>query len=141
MRSLLLQIASVTMINLKSIPQRLWLSLSTVMAVALVVVVLLSFLAMANGFQRTIEGSGAKDVAVLLRDGATAELNSVVMQDQVRLIEEAPGIARNAAGKPRTVTIVPPKRFHRGRLSRQASQRRAITAGRNWPNMSRNWGK
>ena len=49
MRSLLLQIASVTMINLKSIPQRLWLSLSTVMAVALVVMVLLSFLAMADG--------------------------------------------------------------------------------------------
>jgi putative ABC transport system permease protein len=100
MRSLFLQISAVTMINLKSIPQRLWLSLSTVMAVALVVMVLLSFLAMANGFQRTIEGSGAKDVAVLLRAGARAELNSVVSQDQVRLIEEAPGIAKNTAGKP-----------------------------------------
>lgn len=100
MHSLLLQIASVTMINLKSIPQRLWLSLSTVMAVALVVMVLLSFLAMADGFRRTIEGSGSHDVAVLLRDGATAEINSVVTHDQVRLIEEAPGIARNTAGKP-----------------------------------------
>lgn len=100
MRSLLLQITALTTINLKSLPQRLWLSLSTVVAVALVVIVLLSFLAMANGFQRTIEGSGAKDVAVLLRAGATAEINSVVMQDQVRLIEEAPGIAKNAAGRP-----------------------------------------
>jgi putative ABC transport system permease protein len=100
MRSLLLQIAAVTTINLKSLPQRLWLSLSTVTAVALVVMVLLSFLAMANGFQRTIEGSGAPDVAVLLRAGAQSEINSAVTQDQARLIEEAPGIAKSADGRP-----------------------------------------
>ena len=63
MRSLLLQIAAVTSINLKSMPQRLWLSLSTIVAVALVVIVLLSFLAMANGFQRTLAGSGSPDIA------------------------------------------------------------------------------
>ena len=100
MRSLLLQIVAVTAINLKSMPQRLWLSLSTVMAVALVVMVLLSFLAMANGFRRTIEGAGAPDIAVVLRGGSQAEINSVVMRDQVRLIEEGPGIARGADGKP-----------------------------------------
>ena len=44
-----------------------WLSLSTVVAVALVVIVLLAFLAMANGFQRTIAGSGADDIAIVLR--------------------------------------------------------------------------
>ena len=88
------------MINLKSLPQRLWLSLSTVIAVALVVVVLLAFLAMANGFQRTLAGSGADDIAVVLRGGSQSEINSVVLRDQVRLIEEAPGIARGADGKP-----------------------------------------
>ena len=56
MRSLWLQVAAVTAINLKSIAQRRWLSLSTVIAIALVVIVLLAFLAMANGFQRTIAG-------------------------------------------------------------------------------------
>lgn len=100
MRSLLLQIVAVTVINLKSMPQRLWLSLSTVLAVALVVMVLLSFLAMANGFRRTIEGAGAPDIAVVLRGGSQAEINSVVMRDQVRLIEEGPGVARGADGKP-----------------------------------------
>lgn len=100
MRSLLLQIKAVTTINLKSLPQRLWLSLSTVIAIGLVVMVLLSFLAMANGFQRTIEGSGAPDIAVLLRAGSQSELNSVVTHDQARLIAEAPGIAKSAAGKP-----------------------------------------
>jgi putative ABC transport system permease protein len=100
MRSLLLQIAAVTTINLKSMPQRLWLSLSTVTAVGLVVMVLLSFLAMANGFQRTIAGSGADDVAVVLRGGSQSEINSVVTRDQVRLIEEGPGVAAGADGKP-----------------------------------------
>jgi putative ABC transport system permease protein len=99
-RSLLLQIVAVTTINLKSISQRLWLSLSTVVAVALVVIVLLSFLAMANGFQRTLAGSGADDIAIFLRGGSQAEINSTVSRDQVRLIEDAPGIARSAEGKP-----------------------------------------
>jgi putative ABC transport system permease protein len=102
MRSLLLQIFAVTRINLKSIPQRFWLSLSTVIAVALVVVVLLAFLAMANGFQRTLHSAGADDIAVVLRGGSQAEINSSVMRDQVRLIEEGPGIARGADGKPLT---------------------------------------
>jgi putative ABC transport system permease protein len=100
MRSLLLQVAAVTAINVKSISQRLWLSLSTVIAVALVVMVLLAFLAMANGFSRTIAGSGAEDVAIVMRGGSQAEINSVISRDQVRLIEEGPGIAKNAEGKP-----------------------------------------
>jgi putative ABC transport system permease protein len=100
MRSIFLQTLAVTAINVRSLPKRLWLSLATVVAVGLVVMVLLTFLAMANGFQRTIAGSGADDIAVFLRGGSRAELSSVVSLDQVRLIEEGPGIARGADGKP-----------------------------------------
>ena len=100
MRSLWLQVAAVTSINLRSISQRRWLSLSTVIAIALVVVVLLAFLAMANGFQRTIAGAGADDIAIVLRAGSQAEINSTVSRDQVRLIEDGPGIARGSDGKP-----------------------------------------
>ncbi|WP_230646825.1 ABC transporter permease [Bradyrhizobium sp. Leaf401] len=100
MRSMVLQLIAVISINLKSIPQRIWLSLSTVVAIALVVMVLLSFLAMANGFTRTIAGSGANDVAIVLRTGSRAELNSTVSHQQVQLIEDGPGIARAADGKP-----------------------------------------
>jgi putative ABC transport system permease protein len=100
MRPLLLQIGAVTVMNLKSLPQRLWLSLSTVVAVALVVVVLLAFLAMGNGFQRTLASAGAEDVAVILRGGSQSEVNSVVTRDQVRLVEEAPGVAMGSDDKP-----------------------------------------
>jgi putative ABC transport system permease protein len=100
MRSLLLQVVAVTTINIKSIAQRLWLSMTTVLAIALVVMVLLAFLAMANGFQRTIAGSGAQDIAIVLRPGSQAEINSTVTREQVRLIEDGPGIARGADSKP-----------------------------------------
>ncbi|MGW1419406.1 ABC transporter permease [Bradyrhizobium manausense] len=102
MRSIILQILAVTTINLKSLPQRLWLSLATVIAVGLVVTVLLAFLSMANGFRRTIADSGAEDIAVVLRSGAVSEINSVVLRDQVRLIEDGPGIAKAVDGKPQT---------------------------------------
>ena len=100
MRPFLRQVAAVTYINIKSIPQRFWLSFSTVLAIALVVVVLLSFLAMANGFQWTLTNSGAEDVAIVLRGGSQSEINSTISRDQVRLIESGPGIARSGDGKP-----------------------------------------
>ena len=48
------QIAAVTSINLRSIPQRWGMSLATILSIALVVGVLLGFLAMANGFRATV---------------------------------------------------------------------------------------
>lgn len=94
------QIIAVCTINLKSLPQRFWLSLSTVVAVAMVVTVLLSFLALAAGFKRTLDGTGSESIAIMLRDGSQQEVNSVVALDQVRLIGEAPGIVRKQDGNP-----------------------------------------
>ncbi len=88
------QILAVTAINLKSIPQRLWMSLSAILASAVVVGVLLAFLAMANGFRATVAGTGAEDIAIIMRPASQSELNSVLSREQVRLIAQAPGIAR-----------------------------------------------
>jgi putative ABC transport system permease protein len=93
------QAAAIADMNIRSIPQRFWMSLSTVVAVALVVTVLLAFLAMANGLSQSQRNAGSPDIAILMRDGAGAELNSVVMREQGMLIEEAPGVAR-VNGKP-----------------------------------------
>lgn len=92
------QIAAVTSINLRSIPQRWGMSLATILSIALVVGVLLGFLAMANGFRATVSGTGSENIAVLLRSGSQAELNSGFGRDTVRLIETAPGVARDAEG-------------------------------------------
>jgi putative ABC transport system permease protein len=93
------QISAIVGMNIRSIPHRLWMSMATVVAIALVVTVLLSFLAMGNGFRQAQRSAGAADVAVMLRDGSQSELASVVSREQAMLIEEAPGIAR-VNGKP-----------------------------------------
>ncbi len=100
MASTLEQVATVTAMNLRSLPERKWTSLATVVAVGLVTGVLLAFLAMAHGFQSTVQGTGAPDVAVALRKGSGNELNSNITREQALLLEEAPGIARSSDGKP-----------------------------------------
>jgi putative ABC transport system permease protein len=94
MGRILSQVAAIASMNIRSIPQRLWMSLSTVVAIALVVAVLLAFLAMGNGFRQAQSSAGAADIAIMMRDGAQTEINSAVTREQADLIEEAPGIAR-----------------------------------------------
>lgn len=94
------QTGAITLMNLRSLPQRAGMSLATILSIALVVAVLLGFLAMANGFQKTVDGTGSEDVAVILRGGSQAELNSVLSADQYRVLETAPGVATDADGAP-----------------------------------------
>jgi putative ABC transport system permease protein len=100
MSPLLRQINAVTRINLLSLPQRLWMSLSAVVAIAFVVFVLLGALALQNGFQQALKNAGSDDIAIILREGASGgEINSIIPRDQLVLLAEGPGIAKNAAGK------------------------------------------
>ncbi|MEY4255921.1 MAG: hypothetical protein RLZZ141_1148 [Pseudomonadota bacterium] len=98
--SLLNQTGSVIAMNVRSIPQRLWMSLATVGSIALVVAVLLGFLALANGFNQTLKGSGAPDVAIALRDGSAAELNSTISREQIDLLGQGPGVRAGPDGRP-----------------------------------------
>ena len=94
MASLLNQIGAVTALNVRSIPQRGAMSIASVVAVALTIAVLLFFLALSNGLKRTVEGSGADDIAVVLREGSNAELNSVVTRDQLNILASGPGVVQ-----------------------------------------------
>ncbi len=95
------QIGAVTKINLLSLPQRLWMSLSAVVAIAFVVFVLLGALALGNGFQQALNSSGSEDIAIILREGSSGgEINSTLTREQQQLIEVGPGIAKDSAGKP-----------------------------------------
>jgi putative ABC transport system permease protein len=98
MASVISQSAAVISMNIRSLPRRIWMSLAMVLASAVVVAILLAFLAMAKGFQVTLEGAGSNDVAFLLRSGSAAELNSSVSRDQVNLIETAPGLLQDERG-------------------------------------------
>jgi putative ABC transport system permease protein len=100
MLPLLRQIAAVTRINLLSLPQRLWMSLSAIIAIAFVVLVLLGALALGNGFKQALNSSGSDDIAIILRQGAEGEVNSVLSREQQQLLISGPGIAKDAAGRP-----------------------------------------
>jgi len=89
----------ITYMNIRSLPDRLFMSLAAIIAVGAVVAVLLGFLAMANGFKKTLEGSGSAAVAVITRAGSQSEINSVIDSDSLNLVRVAPGIARSASGQ------------------------------------------
>lgn len=98
MGSIISQIFAVIDMNFRSLPKRAWASITTLLAVAVVVGVLLAFMAMADGFKKTMQGSGSEDVAIMLRGGSQAELNSGLVGDDVKLVADAPGIARDENG-------------------------------------------
>lgn len=100
MMGLFSQIWTVVVMNVRSLPQRLWMSLAAVLAVSVVVAVLLSFLAMSNGFASTLSGTGSDSVAIVTRSGSQSELNSVIGRDSVNIVSTAPGIALDENGQP-----------------------------------------
>jgi len=97
---MLRQIRSVTMMNLRSLPQRLGTSIVIVIGIAGVVAVLISVLAMSTGMLKTMENTGRDDRAIVLRNGSAAENSSALPRDAARLIGDAEGIKRDADGKP-----------------------------------------
>lgn len=88
------QIILITLMNLRNVPQRLGTSSVAVFGVACVVGVFIGVLSMASGFQRTMVNAGSDDVLMLMRAGATTEMNSGLGYDQTQLIANLPGIAK-----------------------------------------------
>jgi putative ABC transport system permease protein len=97
---MLREMSAITAINIKSIPERWASSLVIVIGLAGVVAVFTALLAMATGFESTLKASGRTDVALILRGGSDAELNSGLDRDSTDLIEQGPGIRPGANGKP-----------------------------------------
>ena len=94
------QIFAITGLNLRSIPQRWGPSLVIVIGLAGVVAVFTALLAMAQGFQATLQDAGRTDNAIVLRGGSGAELNSGFGGDSADIIKLGPGIRKGSDGKP-----------------------------------------
>jgi putative ABC transport system permease protein len=94
------QALAVASVGVASLPQRWGASGVVVVGIAGVVGVLVAMLAMGEGFQATLKGTGSEDSAIVLRGGAQAETNSNIARDQVPLIASLAGIARGANGRP-----------------------------------------
>lgn len=86
--------------GLSTVPQRVGGTSVIVVGIAGVVAVLVALLSMAAGFEATLRQSGSDDMAIVLRAGANAEVSSGLERADATLIAQAPGVQRDARGRP-----------------------------------------
>jgi putative ABC transport system permease protein len=89
------QTAAVTLLNLRTIPQRLGSSGVAIIGIAGVVIVLVSVLSIAQGFAAAMEASGSPVRALVMRSGADSEMTSGFTGAEVDIIKQAPGLRRD----------------------------------------------
>jgi len=94
------QAASVTMVGVSTLRQRLGSSSVVIIGIAGVVGVLVALLAMGDGYAETLRKTGSEDTAIVMRGGSASEVMSVMDHDSVVVVPQAPGIARDSQGKP-----------------------------------------
>src|SRR5210317_985851 len=92
------QIFAVTSFSMRSLPQRKGSSLAAMVGITGVVAVMVGVLSIAQGVLRTMESSVGDVNAIVLRSGSDSEMMSGLGGEDVRIIAEAPGVARNDNG-------------------------------------------
>ena len=80
--------------NLRSLRARWTSTVVAVLGIAGTVGVFVAMLSLARGFEATLVASGSPQNAIIRRAGSTSEMDSGIPVDQVRVIEDAPGVAR-----------------------------------------------
>lgn len=96
--------------NIRSVRARWTSSIVAVLGIAGTVGVFVAMLSLAKGFRATLVSSGSPDNALIVRGGATSEMTSGVGLDSVKIIQDAPGIARSSDGPlvtPEAVLMAP----------------------------------
>jgi len=92
------QAVAVTLVNLKSLRQRLGSSAVAVVGFAGVVAVFVAVLSIAEGFRQVMASGGSEETAIVLRGGSDSEMSSGFELEQTRIVKETPGILRGPDG-------------------------------------------
>jgi putative ABC transport system permease protein len=79
--------------NFRSVRARWASAIVAVLGIAGTVGVFVAMLALARGFRATLVASGSAENAIIRRAGSTGEIDGAIGLDQVRVIQDAPGIA------------------------------------------------
>jgi putative ABC transport system permease protein len=80
--------------NLRSVRARWVSAIVAVLGIAGTVGVFVAMLTMARGFRATLVSSGSAQNALIMRAGSDSELDGAVTLDEVHVIADAPGVAR-----------------------------------------------
>src|SRR5437867_12355979 len=91
--------------SVRSVKGRSTSTIVTVVGIAGSVGVFVAMLSLARGFKATLVSSGSADNALITRAGATSEMSSGVSIDSVKIMQDAPGIARGADGPDRKSVV------------------------------------
>lgn len=81
-------------ITLGNIFKRRWVSGTIVLASTLVVIVLVGFLSMSEGFRQALNNTGSENIAMLMSGQAQNEMNSQLTREQIELLQSAPGVKK-----------------------------------------------
>ncbi len=84
--------------NLESLRARWRTTIVAILGIAGTVGVFVAMLSLARGFEAALVTSGSPKNAMIRRAGATSEIDSVVSLEELRVIEDAPEVARGEAG-------------------------------------------
>jgi putative ABC transport system permease protein len=86
--------------NFRSIRARWTSTIVAVLGIAGTVGVFVAMLSLARGFKATLVASGSPGNALVMRAGSTSEMMGGITLDSIKVLQDAPGIARDASGSP-----------------------------------------
>src|ERR1700676_2336673 len=84
--------------NFRSVKARGTSAFVAVLGIGGTVGVFVAMLSLAHGFKATLVASGSPGNALVLRAGSPSEMMGGVTLDSVKILQDAPGIARDTAG-------------------------------------------
>ncbi len=96
--------------NFRSVRARWPSTIVAVLGIAGTVGVFVAMLSLAMGFKATLVSSGSPGNALVTRAGASSEMMGAVTLDEVKIVQDAPGVARSGSAplvSPEVVVIAP----------------------------------
>ena len=94
----LTQTIAVTGVNLRSVRERLGSSAVAIFGIVGVVIVFVGVLSIAEGFRSAMKATGDEDTVMVMRSGADSEMTSGLSGEHARIIQDKPGVVRDAVG-------------------------------------------
>jgi putative ABC transport system permease protein len=92
--------------NVRSVKARWTSAIVAVIGIAGTVGVFVAMLSLARGFRATLIASGSPGNVLVMRAGSTSEMMGGISLDSVKIVQDAPGIARDFSGPLITQEVV-----------------------------------
>ena len=86
--------------NFRSIRARWTSTIVAILGIAGTVGVFVAMLSLARGFKATLVASGSPGNALVMRAGSASEMMGGITLESIKVLQDAPGVARDTSGSP-----------------------------------------